>query len=105
MTDLLSDYLPIVIFIGLAALIGAALLVAPFLVSLKRPDPEKVSAFEAGFEAFSDARMKVDFRFYMVSNLFFIFDLDIAFLFSWALAFIDAGSVVLVYLVILHNKV
>ncbi|UYO00300.1 MAG: NADH-quinone oxidoreductase subunit A [Devosia sp.] len=91
MTDLLSDYLPIVIFIALAAVIGAALLVAPFLVSVKRPDPEKVSAFEAGFEAFDDARMKVDVRFYLVSILFIIFDLEVAFLFPWAVAFRDVG--------------
>ena len=63
MTELLSNYLPIVIFIALSALIGGALLVAPFLVAVKRPDPEKVSAFEAGFDAFSDARMKVDVPF------------------------------------------
>jgi len=91
MTDLLSDYLPIVIFIALSALIGGALLVAPFLVSLKRPDPEKVSAFEAGFEAFGDARMKVDVRFYLVAILFIIFDLEVAFMFPWAVAFRDVG--------------
>lgn len=91
MTDLLSDYLPIVIFIGLAAVIGLALLVAPWLVAYRRPDPEKVSAFEAGFEAFDDARMKVDVRFYLVSILFIIFDLEVAFLFPWAVAFRDVG--------------
>ena len=84
MTDLLSDYLPVVLFIGLAAVIGLALLVAPFLVAVKRPDPEKVSAFEAGFDAFDDARMKFDVRFYLVSILFIIFDLEVAFLFPWA---------------------
>jgi NADH-quinone oxidoreductase subunit A len=91
MTELLSNYLPIVIFIALSALIGGALLVAPFLVAVKRPDPEKVSAFEAGFEAFSDARMKVDVRFYLVAILFIIFDLEVAFLFPWAVAFRDVG--------------
>ena len=91
MTDLLSDYLPIVLFVALSAIIGLALLVAPFLVALKKPDPEKVSAFEAGFEAFDDARMKVDVRFYLVSILFIIFDLEVAFLFPWALAFRDVG--------------
>ena len=84
MTDLLSDYLPIVLFIGLAAVIGLALLVAPFLIAVKRPDPEKVSAFEAGFDAFDDARMKFDARFYLVAILFIIFDLEVAFLFPWA---------------------
>ncbi|MBU1305841.1 MAG: NADH-quinone oxidoreductase subunit A [Alphaproteobacteria bacterium] len=91
MTDLLSDYLPIVIFLGLAAVIGIALLVTPFIVAIKNPDPEKVSAFEAGFEAFDDARMKFDVRFYLVSILFIIFDLEVAFLFPWAVAFRDVG--------------
>jgi len=91
MTDLLSNYLPIVLFIGLSAVIGLALLVAPFLVSFRAPDPEKVSAFEAGFEAFDDARMKVDVRYYLVSILFIIFDLEVAFLFPWAVAFRDVG--------------
>ena len=91
MTDLLSDYLPIIIFLGLSAVIGGALLVVPFLVAVKNPDPEKVSAFEAGFDAFDDARMKFDVRFYLVSILFIIFDLEVAFLFPWAVAFKDVG--------------
>ena len=91
MTDLLSDYLPIVLFIGLSAVIAVALLSASFLAAVKRPDPEKVSAFEAGFDAFDDARMKVDVRFYLVSILFIIFDLEVAFLFPWAVAFREVG--------------
>ena len=91
MNELLSNYLPILIFIGLSALIGLALLVAPFLVAFKNPDPEKVSAYECGFEAFDDARMKFDVRFYLVSILFIIFDLEVAFLFPWAVAFKDVG--------------
>ncbi len=91
MTDLLSNYLPVVIFIGLAAVIGIALLVAPFIVAVKRPDPEKVSAYECGFDAFDDARMKFDARFYLVAILFIIFDLEVAFLFPWAVAFRDVG--------------
>ncbi|HVX80449.1 MAG TPA: NADH-quinone oxidoreductase subunit A [Devosiaceae bacterium] len=91
MTDLLSNYLPIVLFIGLAGVIGAALLVSPFLIAVKRPDPEKVSAYECGFDAFDDARMKFDIRFYLVSILFIIFDLEVAFLFPWAVAFKDVG--------------
>ncbi len=91
MNALLSDYLPIVIFVGLAAVIGLALLVAPFLVAYKKPDPEKVSAYECGFDAFDDARMKFDVRFYLVSILFIIFDLEVAFLFPWAVAFKDVG--------------
>ena len=91
MNALLSNYLPIVIFIGLAAVIGLALLVAPFLVAFKNPDPEKVSAYECGFDAFDDARMKFDVRFYLVSILFIIVDLEVAFLFPWAVAFRDVG--------------
>jgi len=91
MTELLSNYLPIVIFIGLSAVIGLALMLAPFLVAFKNPDPEKVSAYECGFDAFDDARMKFDVRFYLVSILFIIFDLEVAFLFPWAVAFQDVG--------------
>ncbi|MDP3315781.1 MAG: NADH-quinone oxidoreductase subunit A [Devosia sp.] len=91
MNELLSNYLPIIIFIGLSALIGLALMVAPFLVAYKNPDPEKVSAYECGFDAFDDARMKFDARFYLVAILFIIFDLEVAFLFPWALAFKDVG--------------
>ena len=91
MNDLLTNYLPIVVFVGLAGFIGIALLVAPFIIAVKAPDPEKVSAFEAGFDAFDDARMKFDVRFYLVAILFIIFDLEVAFLFPWALAFRDVG--------------
>jgi NADH-quinone oxidoreductase subunit A len=91
MYELLSNYLPIVIFIGLSAVIGLALMLAPFLVAFKKPDPEKVSAYECGFDAFDDARMKFDVRFYLVSILFIIFDLEVAFLFPWAVAFKDVG--------------
>jgi len=91
MNELLSNYLPIIIFIGLAAVIGLALLVAPFIIAVKNPDPEKVSAYECGFDAFDDARMKFDVRFYLVAILFIIFDLEVAFLFPWAVAFSDVG--------------
>ena len=91
MQGLLSEYLPIVVFIGLSAVIGLALLVAPFLLAYKKPDPEKLSAYECGFTAFDDARMKFDVRFYLVSILFIIFDLEVAFLFPWAVAFGDIG--------------
>ena len=86
MQGLLSEYLPIVVFIGLSAVIGLALLVAPFLLAYKKPDPEKLSAYECGFNAFDDARMKFDVRFYLVSILFIIFDLEVAFLFPWAVS-------------------
>jgi NADH-quinone oxidoreductase subunit A len=91
MEALLSAYLPVVIFMGVAGLIGLALLVAPFIVAYKNPDPEKLSAYECGFNAFDDARMKFDIRFYLVSILFIIFDLEVAFLFPWAVAFGDLG--------------
>jgi NADH-quinone oxidoreductase subunit A len=90
--SLISDYLPLVIFIGLSALIGVALLIAPFIVAYKNPDPEKLSAYECGFNPFDDARMKFDVRFYLVSLLFIIFDLEVAFLFPWAVAFHDVGA-------------
>jgi NADH-quinone oxidoreductase subunit A len=88
---LLNDYLPLVIFIGLSLVIGLALLIAPFLVAYQNPDPEKLSAYECGFNAFDDARMKFDVRFYLVAILFIIFDLEVAFLFPWAVAFKDIG--------------
>ncbi|HUV33157.1 MAG TPA: NADH-quinone oxidoreductase subunit A [Devosiaceae bacterium] len=91
MQELLSDYLPVVLFIGLSAVIALVLLAAPFVIAVKNPDPEKVSAYECGFEAFDDARMKFDVRFYLVAILFIIFDLEMAFLFPWAVAFRDVG--------------
>lgn len=91
MNELLLNYLPVIIFIGLSAVIGLALLVAPFLIAVKNPDPEKVSAYECGFDAFDDARMKFDVRFYLVAILFIIFDLEVAFLFPWAVAFKSVG--------------
>jgi NADH-quinone oxidoreductase subunit A len=92
MNELFLNYLPIVIFLGVALFIGAALMVAPFLVAVSRPDPEKVSAYECGFNAFDDARMNFDVRFYLVAILFIIFDLEIAFLFPWAVAFKEIGA-------------
>ena len=92
MNQLLMDYLPLAVFIGVALVIGLALMVAPFLVAVRNPDPEKVSAYECGFNAFDDARMKFDVRFYLVSILFIIFDLEIAFLFPWAIALKKIGA-------------
>jgi NADH-quinone oxidoreductase subunit A len=91
MNDLLQDYLPLVIFIAVALVITLALLVVPFLIAYKQPDPEKLSAYECGFNAFDDARMKFDVRFYLVAILFIIFDLEVSFLFPWAVAFSDLG--------------
>jgi NADH-quinone oxidoreductase subunit A len=91
MNALLLDYLPLVVFIGVALVIGLALLVVPFIVAFSQPDPEKLSAYECGFNAFDDARMKFDVRFYLVAILFIIFDLEVAFLFPWAVAFKQVG--------------
>jgi len=91
MDELLVSYLPIMIFIGVALFVGVALLAAPFLVAYKNPDPEKLSAYECGFNAFDDARMKFDIRFYLVAILFIIFDLEVAFLFPWAVSFSEIG--------------
>ncbi len=86
MPELLRDYLPIVIFMGIATGITLALMLAPMLIAYRKPDPEKLSAYECGFNAFDDARMKFDVRFYLVSILFIIFDLEVAFLFPWAVS-------------------
>ena len=91
MDALVQDYLPVVVFIGVATVIGLALLASPFLVAFSRPDPEKLSAYECGFNAFDDARMKFDVRFYLVALLFIIFDLEVAFLFPWAITLGDTG--------------
>src|SRR6185312_10259393 len=91
MSALLQAYLPLVIFIAVALVIGLALLIAPFLVAYRQPDPEKLSAYECGFNAFDDARMKFDVRFYLVAILFIIFDLEVSFLFPWAVVFREIG--------------
>ena len=84
MPELLREYLPLVIFLGVALGFSLILLVVPILIAFRNPDPEKLSAYECGFNAFDDARMKFDVRFYLVSILFIIFDLEVAFLFPWA---------------------
>jgi NADH-quinone oxidoreductase subunit A len=86
MTDLLQSYLPVVIFMGIALAIGLALMLSAILIAIRKPDPEKLSAYECGFPPFDDARMKFDVRFYLVSILFIIFDLEVAFLFPWAVS-------------------
>jgi NADH-quinone oxidoreductase subunit A len=92
MNALLLNYLPLVVFIAVALVIGLALLIAPFIVAYQQPDPEKLSAYECGFNAFDDARMKFDVRFYLVAILFIIFDLEVSFLFPWAVAFRQIGE-------------
>jgi NADH-quinone oxidoreductase subunit A len=92
MPSLISDYIPLLVFIILAALISGALWIAPFLVAYRAPDSEKLSPYECGFPPFDDARMRFDARFYLVSLLFIIFDLEVAFLFPWAIVFHDIGA-------------
>ncbi len=93
MEAIASDYLPILVFLALAVGLGVVLILAAVVLAVRNPDPEKVSAYECGFNAFDDARMKFDVRFYLVSILFIIFDLEVAFLFPWAVAFKDVGLV------------
>ena len=90
LNDFLKDYLSIIIFLFIALGLSVGFIVLNFLFSPKNPDPEKLSAYECGFEAFGDSRMEFDVRFYLVAILFIIFDLEIAFLFPWA---ISLGSI------------
>jgi len=89
--NLLSEYLPILIFIGIAVGIVIAAVGGSYLVARQNPDSEKLSSFESGFDPFDDARGKFDVRFYLVAILFIIFDLEVAFLFPWAVALGDIG--------------
>lgn len=91
MVDLLREYLPILIFLGIAVVIAGAMVVAALLLARQRPDSEKVSPYECGFEAFDDARGQFDVRFYLVAILFIIFDLEVAFLFPWAVSLGEIG--------------
>ncbi len=91
--DLLSEYLPILIFLIIATGISIVAVVASYMAGEQKPDKEKLSAFECGFEAFDDSRGKFDVRFYLVAILFIIFDLEIAFLFPWAVALGEIGII------------
>ncbi len=88
---MLQGYLPILIFIGVALTMGSVIVLAGRLLGPHRPDKAKLSPYECGFEAFEDARMKFDVRYYLVAILFIIFDLEIAFLFPWAVALNEIG--------------
>ena len=92
LTDFLKDYLSIIIFLFVALGLSIGFIVLNFLFSPKNPDPEKLSAYECGFEAFGDSRMEFDVRFYLVAILFIIFDLEIAFLFPWAISLGSLGA-------------
>ena len=105
LTDFLKDYLSIIIFLFIALGLSVGFIVLNFLFSPKNPDPEKLSAYECGFEAFSDSRMEFDVRFYLVAILFIIFDLEIAFLFPCAISLGNLGPLgywsMMVFLLIL----
>ena len=89
--NFLSDYLSIILFLFIALGLSIGFIVINFLASPKNPDPEKLSTYECGFEAFDDSRMEFDVRFYLVAILFIIFDLEIAFLFPWAISLGNIG--------------
>ena len=89
--DFLSEYLSIIIFLFIALALSIGFILVNFAFSPKNPDPEKLSAYECGFEPFNDSRMEFDVRFYLVAILFIIFDLEIAFLFPWAVTLSNTG--------------
>jgi NADH-quinone oxidoreductase subunit A len=103
--ELLREYLPILVFLAVAVGLGLVLMLSAAVIAVRNPDPEKVSTYECGFNAFDDARMRFDVRFYLVSILFIIFDLEVAFLFPWAVAFGDLSATafwsMMVFLVVL----
>jgi len=90
--NLLREYLPILIFLGIATGLSALMVVFSLIAARQKPDSEKLSAYECGFEAFEDARRKFDVRYYLVAILFIIFDLEVAFLFPWAVSLGEIGA-------------
>jgi len=91
MDSLLSAYFPILVFLAIAAGLAAVIVVASFVAAKQRPNSEKLSPYECGFEPFEDARVRFDVRYYLVAILFIIFDLEVAFLFPWAVSLRDIG--------------
>ena len=91
MNDILTNYLPIILFLGVALVLSVTMVAIPFLVALKKPDAEKLSQYECGFEGEGEVRNKFDIQFYLVGILFIIFDLEIAFLFPWAVSLRNIG--------------
>jgi NADH-quinone oxidoreductase subunit A len=91
MEELLLEYLPILVFLGVAVGLSVVIVVASLIVARQNPDAEKLSTYECGFEPFADARRRFDVRFYLVAILFIIFDLEVAFLFPWAISLKDNG--------------
>ena len=94
MSGLLREYLPILMFFGVAVAMAIGMIVASLIMARQHPDAEKLSPYECGFEAFGDARRQFDVRFYLVAILFIIFDLEVAFLFPWAVVFLDSIAAV-----------
>jgi NADH-quinone oxidoreductase subunit A len=92
METVLRDYFPILVFLAIAGGVAAAMVAASLVVARQRPDTAKLSAYECGFEPFEDARIRFDVRYYLVAILFIIFDLEVAFLFPWAVALADLGA-------------
>jgi len=97
---MLGNYLPVLIFLAVGITVGAVMITMGFVLGTRRPDSEKLSPYECGFEAFEDARMKFDVRYYLVAILFIIFDLEIAFLFPWAVVLDKIGMVGLLAMVV-----
>jgi NADH-quinone oxidoreductase subunit A len=89
MNNVLWEYLPIIIFLGIAIVMACIVVIIPYIIAIKNPDEEKLSQYECGFEPLGDARSRFDIRFYLVSLLFIIFDLEIAFLFPWSIVLGD----------------
>ena len=92
MASVVAEYLPILIFFAIAGAMAVAILGASYVIAPRRPDPDKLSAYECGFEPFDDARGRFDVRFYIVTLLFIIFDLEVAFLFPWATVLGEVGA-------------
>jgi NADH-quinone oxidoreductase subunit A len=97
---MLGNYLPILVFLAVGLAVGALMIALGFILGTRRPDEDKLSPYECGFEAFEDARMKFDVRYYLVAILFIIFDLEIAFLFPWAVVLNKIGMVGLLAMVV-----
>ena len=91
MDSLLAEYFPILVFLAIAGGIAIAMITASFVLARQRPDSEKLSPYECGFDPFEDARVRFDVRYYLVAILFIIFDLEVAFLFPWAVSLGDIG--------------
>jgi len=91
MDSLLAEYFPILVFLAIAGGIAMAMIAASFILARQRPDSAKLSPYECGFEPFEDARVRFDVRYYLVAILFIVFDLEVAFLFPWAVSLGDIG--------------